>query len=368
MRISNRQDSTGIAPRPALKVLLIAALTCSLPALLPTARSETISEGVLRDFDVTEEEVRKLESGEVLAFSDEALEFSKRELSADAMVVVDTDHATVLSVMDEDSTIIPVKYLIDNRQVFSEADFEEVRFTEDDMKEVERFFSRKLGKHHNLDVEEQSVVEDIVAPYRNGTQAEKIEAASAAMRSILVSRFNAYREAGLDGVGAYDRSRRKQVDVGAELKLTNSAALAFEDDFPEFVTLLTRYPTGAECCRHEFRWLKVRLHKRPAFALAHTMMQSTDDFALITERYFYVSNSLNSVQITVMWLPYEEGGSLGLAVSASADILDSVMGRMLRPVGRNMARDLVTGSMQDVKTMLEERSQQPAGEADASGL
>ena len=94
------------------------------------------------------------------------------------------------------------------------------------------------------------------------------------------------------------------------------------------------------------------------------MMQSTDDFALITERYYYVSNSLNSVQITVMWLPYEEGGSLGLAVSASADILDSVMGRMLRPVGRNMAKDLVRGSLQDVKSTLEERSSpQPGADA-----
>ncbi len=329
-----------------------------------TVGAETITEGLLQGFEVTDEEIRQLENGEVLAFSDSSFEYSKRELAADAMVIVNADHNAVLEAMDEDSTIIPVKYLISHRQVFTDADFDEVRFGEEDFKEVQRFFGKKLGKSLNLSTAEQARVEEIVAPHRDSPPTEQIEAASAAMRAVLVSRFNAYIESGLSGVTPYDRSKRKQVDVGAELKLTNDAALAFDDEFPEFVELLTRYPSGADCCRHEFRWLKVRLNKRPAFALSHTMMQSSDDFALITERYFYVSNSLNSAQITVMWLPYEEGGSLGLAVSASADVLDSVLGRMLRPVGRNMARDLVTGSMQDVKTMLEERSRPPGGEAD----
>ena len=55
------------------------------------------------------------------------------------------------------------------------------------------------------------------------------------------------------------------------------------------------------------------------------------------------------MQLTVLWLPYEEGGSVGLAMSASADILDSVLGRMLRPVGRNKAKDMVTETMLEIK-------------------
>ena len=41
------------------------------------------------------------------------------------------------------------------------------------------------------------------------------------------------------------------------------------------------------------------------------------------------------------------------AMSASADILDSVMGRMLRPVGRNLAKDMVTDAMEDIRQDLE---------------
>ena len=66
-----------------------------------------------------------------------------------------------------------------------------------------------------------------------------------------------------------------------------------------------------------------------------------------------MSNTLNSVQLTVLWIPHGENGSIGLAMSASADVLDSMMGRMLRGVGRNLARDMVTEAMIDIRDDLE---------------
>ncbi len=57
-----------------------------------------------------------------------------------------------------------------------------------------------------------------------------------------------------------------------------------------------------------------------------------------------------------MWLPHGDSGSVGLAMSASADVLDSVMGRMLRGVGRNLAKDMVTEAMVDIRSDLESRS------------
>ena len=43
-------------------------------------------------------------------------------------------------------------------------------------------------------------------------------------------------------------------------------------------------------------------------------------------------------------------------MSASADVLDSVMGRMLRGVGRNLAKDMVTDAMIDIRDDLEAKS------------
>lgn len=308
---------------------------------------------LLEDFGLTPDEIAELESGEVLAFSDEEIEFSKRELATDAMVQVDTDHSTILQALKEDATLIPVKLLQDYHQVTEESDFAGVEFTDDNFAEVEKLFGSKLGKEFNLSAAEITTVQRILEPHRSGTRAQMIEAASAAMRAVLTGRYNAYRASGIAGIEPYQRSSRKRVDVGAELQLTNDAAAVYRDEFPEFVRVLGAYPEGAECCEHIYRWIKVRIRKRHAFALAHTIIQATDDFAIFTERHFYVSNTLNSVQLTVLWLPHGDQGSIGLAMSASADVLDSVMGRMLRGVGRNLAKDMVTDAMVDIKNDLE---------------
>jgi hypothetical protein len=274
------------------------------------------------------------------------------------MVKVETGHARVLEVMQEDGTIIPVKLLMEHTTISSEADFDGVGFAEAEYDEVESLFNVKPGKDFNLSNAEIAKVREILKPHRDGSKAQRIDAASDAMRAVLIGRYDAYRAGGIGGIESYQRSKRKETDVGAELQLTNDAAKAFQKEFPEFVRLLHGYPDGADCCEHQYRWLKVKIRKRIAFALAHTMTQTTDKFALITERHFYVSNSLNSVQLTVVWLPYEDGGSLGLGVSASADILDSMMGRMLRSVGRNLAKDMVTEAMLDVKEELEDAKEQ----------
>ena len=332
------------------RLLVTSVLTC---AWFTHAHADLTSTELLEAFDLTSKEVAQLENGEVLAFSDEEIEFSKRELATDAMVQVDADHSTILLALKEDATLIPVKLLQEYHRIQAESDFDGVEFTADNFAEVEKLFEGKLGKEFNLSAEEITRVNEILEPHRGASQAQMIEAASDAMRAVLVGRYNAYRANGLAGIAPYRRTSRKEVDVGAELQLTNDAAAVYKDEFPEFVRVLSGYPDGADCCEHVYRWLKVRIRKRTAFALAHTIIQATDDFAIITERHYYVSNQLNSVQLTVLWLPHHDGGSIGLAMSASADVLDSVMGRMLRGVGRNLAKDMVTDAMIDIRSDLE---------------
>lgn len=340
-------------PSACRRSTAIAFLAC---AVLSPARADITSAELLEDFGLTPDEIAELENGEVLAFSDEEIEFSKRELATDAMVQVDTDHSAILLALKEDATLIPVKLLQEYHTITDESDFAGVELTEDNFAEVEKLFGSKLGKEFNLSAGEITTVQQILEPHRGGTRAQMIEAASTAMRAVLKGRYNAYRTSGIAGIEPYQRSSRKRVDIGAELQLTNNAAAVYRDEFPEFVRVLGAYPEGAECCEHEYRWLKVRIRKRNAFALAHTIILSTDDFAIITERHFYISNTLNSVQITVLWLPHGDKGSIGLAMSASADVLDSVMGRVLRGVGRNLAKDMVTDAMIDIRDDLEAKS------------
>ena len=81
-----------------------------------------------------------------------------------------------------------------------------------------------------------------------------------------------------------ENDQPKMVDVGAELQLSTDAFKPFENDFPEFVKVMYAYPEGADCCEHVFRWVKVKIRKRPAFALSHTIIQANDEFALDATR------------------------------------------------------------------------------------
>jgi hypothetical protein len=169
---------------------------------------------VLDGLGATDDDIAQLEGGEIIAYSDEAYESTPRELSADAVMLIDID-------------------------------------------EVEELFKLKSGKDFNLSAAEFELLQNRLSPHRSGSTSDKVTAASDAMREILIGRYTKYQAEGLKGIESY-------------------------------------------------------------------------------------------------WLPYDENTYMGLAMSASADILDSMMGKMLRPLGRNKAQDLVTDVMTEVRSDLEE--------------
>lgn len=319
-----------------------------LVALCAAATAETLTGGMILDgLGVGERDRDRLVEGEVLAFDGEAWEQTARELSADATVLVNRPLADVLEQVQEVPTIIPQKYLLEHREISGNADFADVGFTAEEYEHADALLNAKVGKKFNLSKAEVAELRRIGASAR-GRDA-RLEAASEAMRKILLDRYRAYRATGLAGVAPYQRSSRKAISVGDELTLTTETFEPFAEYFPAYYRVMRNYPAGAECCEHIFRWLKVRIKKRPAFALTHTIIQEQDDFLLITERHFYVSSTLNSVQVTLSWVPWDQDTQMGLAVSASTDVLDSFMGRVLRPLGRNKARDLVGSVLTEIR-------------------
>ena len=308
---------------------------------------------VLDGFDISPEEVSRLESGEILTYSDKTYENTKRELAADAVILVKSDLDAVVAAIVENATIVPMQRIIDFAIVESEADFSSVGYTDAEFDEVEKLFAAKPGEKLNFSDGEYALLQQKLGPHRNADRASQIAAASDVMREILIARYNAYQASGLDGIEPYSRSKSKKIDIGHELLVSTETFQPFEADFPKFYKVMHDYPVGAECCVHYFRWLKVKIRKRPTFALLHTMVQKTDDFALATERYYYATSTLNSIQVTLSWLKYDEDTYMGLAMSASTDLLDSMMGRMLRPLGRNKAKDTVSEIMLGMKVELE---------------
>jgi hypothetical protein len=320
------------------------------------ANAEVDGVEIAKGLGLSPEQIEKMENGEVLAFSDAEYENTKRELSADAIVLVKKDLDAVYAELVDTTTVIPGSDLLDHALIVSEDDFADVGFTDDEYEEVEKLFDAEPGDDFNFSNSEYSMLKTRLAAHGKSDKATKISAASDAIRALLLARFQQYQARGLDGIDSYQRSKKKQVNAGEELRLTTEAFQAFEDDFPDYVQVIQNYPAENDCCEHHMRWLKLKVRKRPTFALSHVVIQRTDDFVLLTERQYYISHTANSVQITLAWLRYREDTYMGIAVSASADLLDSMMGRMLRPLGRNKAKDLVTEVLEEIRTDLESDS------------
>ena len=146
------------------------------------------------------------------------------------------------------------------------------------------------------------------------------------------------------------------MDAGKELRLTNEQLVPVKQFFPAYYDTLVNYPASADCCEHSFMWMKLKVAGRPLFSLVHRVTLVDEDFASITERFLYATHTLNSLQVTVVWLPFEDGTYMGFATSASADMLSGFKGSLLRAVGRGAASDAVGEVVTDFRDELEGES------------
>lgn len=327
-----------------MRYLTFAILILSAPG----AQAETLTGDMILDgLNVSDSDRARMERGEVLAFDGEAYESNARELAADATILVDQPMLEVLEKITDVPTIIPQKYLVEHQEISSPADFVGVLYTEAEYAEADKLLKAKASKEFNLSKAELAKLKQLNATAQS--KADRLAAASKAMREILTDRYVSYTQSGLPGISTYQRSSKKALSIGNELTLTTETLEPFAKYFPEYYQVLHDYPAGADCCDHIFRWLKVELRKRPTFALSHTMIEQREDFLLVTERHYYVSSTLNSLQVTVSWVPYDQDTQMGIAISASTDVLDSFLGKMLRGLGRNKARDMVSDVLTEIR-------------------
>ena len=198
--------------------------------------------------------IEKIENGEVVSFSGEPYEQSKREVASDAAMIVNTTLDYVLAEINELASLIPDEVILAFQDIESNNDFSQIGFDSSkdlDLAEVEKLYKLKKGKDYNLTSEEYEILIANLDRGRGGSPTEKAEAASRAIQDLLLARYRDYREQGLAGIQPYQRSG-KSVDIGKELKVTTQTLDIVREHLPGYYDNLMRYPAGAECCQHKF--------------------------------------------------------------------------------------------------------------------
>lgn len=309
---------------------------------------------ILNGLNVSPDQIEALESGDVVVMDASPYEQTPRELVADAAVLVDSDFERLVDHFESDVSFIPVDTMLAHAEIERVEDFDTIGFTGAEYDEVKRLIKARPGKDFNFSAGEHALIERKLRPLQNAGKEQQIRAASEVMRQILTGRYLAYRARGLDGIETYQRSARKSVSVAEDLRLTTATFEPLGEEFPGIYAAMTGIPGEQDCCRDSFRWMKVRVAKRPVFALAHTVYEVADDYLIATERFYYGSSQINGVQITLAWLRYDENTYMGLSVSANADIVASPLGRMLRSVARSYAAEYAEDALIEARAELQE--------------
>jgi len=216
--------------------------------------------------------------------------------------------------------------------------FKNVKFDESDSREVNLLMKIGPGSDYNLSRDDialfQRAADKVRA--RKGEYASAAEAMSHIMRKILNNRYTSYRLGGLKALTPYQRSKSSQVSPTEELIVATESMIILQQHFPLFYLCLRYFPDkNAEKFVHQFFWVKQRQDKRTLFVLKHWLADIESDYALIVERQYYLSNTLNSLQVGILCLPYRSGTLVALLNQVFTEKVDVRVGKKIaKRIGR----------------------------------
>lgn len=234
--------------------------------------------------------------------------------------------------------------------------FSSVMFTNDERPEVEKLLTIDVGDAFNFSRDEIKLIRDKAESL---TDAEKdgtagLQAMSEVMRNVLRGRYLAYRKNGIAGLAPYQFSSSKQVHPSAELIAATEDLHLVKERFPDYYACLRYYPEKMPSkLMHRYFWVKQRESGRPLFVLKHWILDIQSDYALITERRFYLNHSLSSLQIVIGCLPHDGHTLVVLLNQAFTEKVNMKIGQAIaKAIGHREVEKNIRPIFENLRTAL----------------
>ena len=215
--------------------------------------------------------------------------------------------------------------------------FSAAGYDEADRREVERLLEASPDGTFNLSKAELESLRLAVKGLTPGSGGAA-DQASRAYQTILAGRHQAYLEKGLDGIADYEAGTR--LKPAEELRAAFAQARPFlEESFPDFGRALGQFPAAqVPEITNSFYWMKRDVEGRPAFILAHQMVQSGDDFVLLSQRQYFVGHTYDSLQAIALAVPVDGGSAVFYVNSAYTDKVTGFFSGVAQSVGQDRTK------------------------------
>ncbi len=299
-------------------------------------------------------DVARLQKGEIVAFS--VPETTAKSLASGIAMYVKAPPAKAADLVRRGSLLAADPDVIAHGDLGAGAgaeDFRKFAYTPAQSEEAKDLLEVKPGSDFNLSSQEIASFSALKGGVNAGNGKALAEAVSDRYRKILADRLHAYRESGLSGIAKYDRGNGETADPGAELANDARDSKVLARYFPELHQALLRFPAGLPAgTDSRFFWVNRKVENRPTPVLAHRLIYSLDDGAVMVQREFYVGHSYNSSQAVASSLPYLDGALVLYAMRSSTDQVAGMGQSLKHSIGREQLLKEITKKFQRLKAAL----------------
>jgi len=220
------------------------------------------------------------------------------------------------------------------------AAFEPVRLKRSEQKDIAFLLNPRATGDFNYSANEIEQLDALVRQARQRQQPQDDAAlASELLRGLMRERYLQYIERGVAGIAPYQRPGGSATDSAFNLKAATDSYRVIQRYFPRFYAALQAWPrNGPDGYQHTHSWFRDTQGGRPLFVIKHAMQDIGDDYALIVERQYYISHTLDNLQVVMLMLPDGDRTALIILTQTSTAKVDG-MGRVIAaPIGRHMVR------------------------------
>jgi hypothetical protein len=289
---------------PKLSVLALFAWA-NMTALCQAQELPTVSD-LLLETPFSENHITQVLAGEIAA--SKIVPVSKSELAQGVACLVTNDALEKLDTMEGATWLAPEKLILSSGEIADPSllsDFEAIELHPQHEDEAQYFINAKAGKNLNLSTAEINQLSELKAATSKAPQPATVDKL---IQGMLLTRHQQYREKGLSAIAPYARSKKREVKPGQQLLTSLDESLGLKKLYPDVFNLLEQYPRTIDSAfTEDYFWYMVNLDDRPAIGLSHRLHISMNDAKFIIERGYYISHSLDSVQIIVALVPVQEG-------------------------------------------------------------
>jgi len=219
-----------------------------------------------------------------------------------------------------------------------------IKFTQDELNEVEELFDFTSGDKFNLSTQE-------IKKWKTLTKDKKtdIKIASNFYQDILTKRLEQYIKNGIKGIESYNHLDKDTTTVKGMEKASNFLN-SFKKLLPDLYKDYMNYPVkSAKNVQHNFYIIKDKLEDRPTFILKHQITKENKQMFVVAERQFYISHDLDAIQTQIICLPYKDGTLIALSSQSFTPKVSGFARNMAVEIGRKMMGKEILPMLKTIK-------------------